>query len=354
MVTLSRFGYLSRSDLVEKAPKDFETGYVGQSGGRTSAIMDEARGRVLFIDEAYGFDPAQGGNQFRKEAVDTMVALMTNPEYNGKMVIVLAGYEENIEDMLDSPLLNPGLRRRFSTKVQFKPFTAKDSLGLLSKLLQKKDLKMEPGLDKNLLSFLTELIESMGHSWASAGSVVALSEAIEKAVAKRDRDEGCDLINQAVLEDARARLLNNRSSGSSKKPSIRSPAPAMMESDRPITATPPQITTKTTTKKPEVKAPVEEEQHSHDEGEGSREDAATDEERKKAAENKKRYKGYLAELQKERDRIEEERKRLEELERKIQEAKEAAEKERLRKLKEAAEVRFARFVSDFTSFRSFV
>lgn len=85
------FGLLSSSEVVEKQPKDFETGFVGQSGGRTEQIMDEAKGKVLFIDEAYGFDPAQGGNQFRKEAVDTLVAAMTRPEYNGKMVIILAG-----------------------------------------------------------------------------------------------------------------------------------------------------------------------------------------------------------------------------------------------------------------------
>lgn len=46
-------GLLPTSDVVETTAAEFSTGYVGQAGSKTSDILMKARGKVLFIDEAY-------------------------------------------------------------------------------------------------------------------------------------------------------------------------------------------------------------------------------------------------------------------------------------------------------------
>jgi AAA+ superfamily predicted ATPase len=46
-------------DVVETSVSNFFTGYVGQAGKQTREIFQSARGKVLFIDEAYQLNPAK-------------------------------------------------------------------------------------------------------------------------------------------------------------------------------------------------------------------------------------------------------------------------------------------------------
>lgn len=60
-------------------------------------VLEEAKGGILFIDEAHNL----GDGQFGKEACDTIVAAMTSEEFKDVM-IVIAGYPSEIHGMLDS------------------------------------------------------------------------------------------------------------------------------------------------------------------------------------------------------------------------------------------------------------
>lgn len=58
---------------------------------------------MLFIDEAYEL----GKGTFGEEALTTILAAMTDPEY--KLVIIIAGYPKDMEKMLAR---NVGLKSR--------------------------------------------------------------------------------------------------------------------------------------------------------------------------------------------------------------------------------------------------
>ena len=45
------------SDVVEISVSDLVTGYAGQSSMKTHDVLVKARGKVLFIDEAYRLNP---------------------------------------------------------------------------------------------------------------------------------------------------------------------------------------------------------------------------------------------------------------------------------------------------------
>ena len=53
---------------------------------------------MLFIDEAYGLNPKVGGT-FVGEAVDEMVAILTDEKFKGKMLLILAGYDQDMEEV---------------------------------------------------------------------------------------------------------------------------------------------------------------------------------------------------------------------------------------------------------------
>ncbi|SDZ68134.1 AAA+-type ATPase, SpoVK/Ycf46/Vps4 family [Evansella caseinilytica] len=106
-----QLGVLPREDIVEVNRSHLVGAYVGQTEEKTMAVIQEAVGGVLFIDEAYSLSRENaGGNDYGQTAVDTLVAALTSEEYAGRLAVVLAGYPEEMRRFLWS---NPGLRSRF-------------------------------------------------------------------------------------------------------------------------------------------------------------------------------------------------------------------------------------------------
>lgn len=155
-----KLGVLSYPEVIAKSASDFQTGYVGQAGKVTRKIMEQALGRVLFIDEAYRLNPRVGGS-FMQEALDELVQLLTEPRFKGKLVVILAGYEADMNKLMS---VNEGLRSRFSKVLKFKNLSAKDSTMLLRKELDKLELTLSPEASQILPSLVQILTERPGFS----------------------------------------------------------------------------------------------------------------------------------------------------------------------------------------------
>ena len=65
-----------------------------------SVKMNEALGGVLFIDEAYGLHPNRG--PFAKDVLEQLLANLTDPKYAGKMLVIIAGYTQDISALLEA------------------------------------------------------------------------------------------------------------------------------------------------------------------------------------------------------------------------------------------------------------
>ena len=103
-------GLLPSDTVVEKSASELQTGYVGQAGLRLRATLKEARGGVLFIDEAYQLISRPGGGDFNTELVGELVKAMPDEERKGRIAIIWAGYERHINLLMEA---HPGLPRRF-------------------------------------------------------------------------------------------------------------------------------------------------------------------------------------------------------------------------------------------------
>ena len=66
------------------------------------------------------------------QVLDEMCQILTDQQFKGKMVVVLAGYEAKVEELL---AVNPGLKSRFSERLVFPDFTAEDAILLLKQQL---------------------------------------------------------------------------------------------------------------------------------------------------------------------------------------------------------------------------
>lgn len=75
-------GFLSKAEVVECSATDLIGQYVGHTGPKVQKVLNNALGKVLFIDEAYRL----AGHGFAKEAVDELVDSVTKEKYKGKLI----------------------------------------------------------------------------------------------------------------------------------------------------------------------------------------------------------------------------------------------------------------------------
>ena len=102
-------GILKRGLTVEATKDDLVDRYVGGTPGRTREKIMEAQEGVLFLDDAYSLIDKSEDNNYSKEAIDELVAAMTNTKQY-RFCMIMAGYPEPMDELLK---MNPGLGSRF-------------------------------------------------------------------------------------------------------------------------------------------------------------------------------------------------------------------------------------------------
>ena len=105
-------GFLASKEINEHSASDLIGSYVGQTAPKTRKIFENSLGRVLFIDEAYRL----GTGQYGTEATDEMVTMLTSERFASKLIVILAGYEDDMNRLMVS---NTGLSSRFEEELVF-------------------------------------------------------------------------------------------------------------------------------------------------------------------------------------------------------------------------------------------
>jgi Cdc6-like AAA superfamily ATPase len=106
--------------------------FVGWTAQIIKKKFKEAKGGVLFIDEAYSLVDGHKGS-YGDEAINTIVQEMENNRND--LVVIFAGYPTEMEQFLDR---NPGLRSRIAFHVPFDDYDS-DELCDIARLTAKKD-----------------------------------------------------------------------------------------------------------------------------------------------------------------------------------------------------------------------
>jgi SpoVK/Ycf46/Vps4 family AAA+-type ATPase len=146
-------GVLRTGQLVEVTRADLVGGYLGQTAIKTTEVVTQALGGILFIDEAYTLNrSAESGDEFGLEAIDTLVKLME--DHRDELVVIVAGYGEEMARFIRA---NPGLPSRFPRTIHFPDYTAAELLSIFQGLCARDQYQVSAAALEGLHQHLTEL-----------------------------------------------------------------------------------------------------------------------------------------------------------------------------------------------------
>jgi hypothetical protein len=208
-------GYLGDPSVVECSASDLVGKYTGHSGPKTRKVFERGLGKVLFIDEAYRLangSSSSGTGSFNAEVVFELVDLLTKPEFEGKLIVILAGYEGEMSHLLG---VNPGLASRFPEEINFVSLDPASCLEILKMKLAEAEIsapvldEKEGQMHENLMSLLQFLMKTPG--WGNARDMETLAKTVVRHVSATFDGEGGELICEgSVIADAMDGMLQER------------------------------------------------------------------------------------------------------------------------------------------------
>lgn len=156
-------GLIERGHMVELDRQGLVAGFVGQTAMKTDERIKEAKGGVLFIDEAYSLGE---GNDFGREAIETLLKRMEDSR--GEFAVIVAGYTEPMQRFLES---NPGLRSRFDRIFTFNDYAADELYKIALALLKQENIKLDNDAADYLQKYILSLYEYRDKFFGNAREV---------------------------------------------------------------------------------------------------------------------------------------------------------------------------------------
>jgi len=195
--------------LIEASEPDFISQNVGGTAQQTLALLEKAKGGVLFIDEAYALNKKDANVDFGIEAINTILKYME--DHRGEIMIIFAGYTKEMEEFLKT---NPGLTSRVPNKFVFEDYTPDEIVEIGEKDLVKKQYKFE-NEEYYAQQVKRAYRNSLDHS--NARWIRNFNEKLLKAFANRVMNAGTEDLETITKADIDEVLAQGRYQASGKK-----------------------------------------------------------------------------------------------------------------------------------------
>ncbi|MCI8306753.1 MAG: AAA family ATPase [Lachnospiraceae bacterium] len=152
---LHQLGIVKTNNFHSCTAKDLIGQYVGETDKKTYALLQKSNNSVLFIDEAYSLSYADSHSDtnYKKEALEQIIAFMDEPEHRKNCCIILAGYEKDMQGLYKS---NSGMRSRIE-EVHFKDYTAEETYDIFALFCKKAGFGISDGVRDIYVPIFEEL-----------------------------------------------------------------------------------------------------------------------------------------------------------------------------------------------------
>ena len=157
-------GLLSKGEVISVDRTRLVGQYIGQTEDNMKLILEEAKGNVLFIDEAYTLVTcADDKKDFGRRVLDSLLTVLTQP--NPDMLIVFAGYENEMQAMLST---NVGLAGRFPYRYHFDDYSAEQLMEIARRLFDHDDYLLTSEAAQELQNTITQTVAQKPANFGNA------------------------------------------------------------------------------------------------------------------------------------------------------------------------------------------
>lgn len=176
-----KMGLLSKGHVREVDRADLVGEYIGQTAPRTRKMIDEARGGILFIDEAYSLARAgDDSKDFGKEVIELLLKELSDGP--GDIAIMVAGYPKEMDTFIDS---NPGLKSRFKHYYHFEDYLPDELMAIAMAATDKRGVKLTTDAVAYLDEQFIELYRTRDNAFGNARTAIGLVDEAKMNMALR-------------------------------------------------------------------------------------------------------------------------------------------------------------------------
>ncbi|MCK5029479.1 MAG: AAA family ATPase [Bacteroidales bacterium] len=159
-----RKGLLSKGHVHEVDRAELVGEFIGQTAPKVKEAIKEARGGILFIDEAYMLARSKEDKKdFGKEVIEVLVKEMSDGEKD--IAVMMAGYPKETMFMINS---NPGLKSRIKYFFHFDDYTPDELHEIAHYATDKRNVKLTEDASELLKKTLTEAYRNRDHTFGNA------------------------------------------------------------------------------------------------------------------------------------------------------------------------------------------
>lgn len=175
-----RIGLLSKGHFVEVSRTDLIAGYQGQTALKVKKVIEQAKGGVLFIDEAYSITENDHSDSYGRECLTELTKALE--DYREDLVVIVAGYTEPMKKFFES---NPGLKSRFNTFIEFDDYNPDELEEILVSMCRNNDYILNEDVKKKIHLYFEQQVASKDENFSNGRLVRNLYDDLVMNHAKR-------------------------------------------------------------------------------------------------------------------------------------------------------------------------
>ncbi len=165
-----KLGLLSKGHVYEVDRSILVGEFIGQTAPKTKKAIEEARGGILFIDEAYAlYRKGEDKKDFGLEVIEVLIKEMSDGP--GDIAIMFAGYPKEMEIFINS---NPGLKSRVSSFFHFPDYTPDELVEIAKFAATKKGLIINKDALEIIRKILLEAYRNRDNTFGNARFAISL------------------------------------------------------------------------------------------------------------------------------------------------------------------------------------
>ncbi len=182
-------GLLSKGEVICADRSKIVGRYIGETERNMQRLLSEAKGNVLFIDEAYTLcDSLEDRRDFGYRAIECLLTVLSQKDSD--IIVIFAGYEKDIDRMMDC---NQGLLGRFPYKFNFKDYTEQELTEIALNLLNEEEYILSPEAEALLRTTIADTVKHKTKNFSNARWIEQyVNNGIKHAQSDRLAVTGCN------------------------------------------------------------------------------------------------------------------------------------------------------------------